>query len=85
LESASHGLKEFQAVRHFLEKGSILVVDDTPIAMNLIPEKSRDMANVFLEEHGVLPGKGAFIVKELSETHFADILFHNFNLVLRMK
>ena len=85
LASASHGLKEFQAVRHFLRKGSVLVVDDTPISINLIPEKSRAKAKAFLEEHGVLPGKGAFILQELLQTEFADVLFHNFNLVLKIK
>lgn len=84
LPSAEHGLNEFEAVKRFLKPGSILIIDDTPSSIELIPEPYREVALNFEIEHGVLPGKGAFIYKSLQADSFATLLSHQYNLVLKI-
>lgn len=84
LPSAEHGLREFDAVRSFLFPGSILVIDDTPSDLELIPSPNRATAIEFESKYGVLPGKGAFIVKLLQSEGFAEVISHEYNLVCRI-
>lgn len=84
LPSAQHGLREFEAVKSLLYPGSILVIDDTPSDLELIPSANRATAIEFESKYGVLPGKGAFIVKLLQSEGFAEVLSHEYNLVCRI-
>ena len=85
LPSAKHGLNEFEAVRKFLKPGSILIVDDTPSSIELIPEEFKAVAADFQKEYGVLPGKGAFVTKKLMNENFAELISHEYNLVLKIR
>jgi len=85
LASAVHGLNEFDAVKNFLQPNSILIIDDTPCSIELVPDPFKDVASKFEKEHGVLPGKGALILKQLVVEDFADIISHEYNLVLKIK
>jgi hypothetical protein len=84
LPSAEHGLSEFLAVKNFLTKGSILVIDDTPASLDYIPHEFHDRSLEFLERHGVLPGKGALALKLIKEKNLGEVLLHQYNVVIRI-
>jgi hypothetical protein len=79
--SAVHGLEEFRRVVPFLHSGGILVIDDTPIDLKWIPIQYRQMANEYKNEYGVLPGKGALVVRELQDNAGARKVWHDYNCV----
>ena len=83
LESAIHGLKEFQAITPKLNNGSILFVDDTPISQDWLPHKFRESTQKFENEYGVFPGKGALILKELLGNLNIQILYHEYSYVVK--
>jgi hypothetical protein len=83
LESAQHGLAEFRALAKFIRKGTILVVDDTPATIEYIPKRFHKNVLKFQDEFGVLPGKGALIIKELKNIKGAKILSHEYNIVVK--
>ena len=88
--SAEHGLMEFQAVQPALRKGDLVFVDDTPVNMTLslfvgMPDIIRE-ANKFFQLHKQWPGKGAFILKEISsppQSRF-KIIFHYYSVVIEV-
>lgn len=75
-----HGLAEFNAVHPFLAKGSIMVVDDTPIEFSLLG----DQAWEHFRDDGFVPGKGALILRSPLIDQY-DLLYHHYNLVLKKK
>lgn len=85
LAAARHGLAEFKALYQYIKTGSVLVVDDTPSLIKYIPEDFHKIALNFLNDYGVLPGKGALILKELQKMKNAEILVHEYNLVVKFK
>ena len=82
--SAEHGKKELIAIRPFLRTGTIIVVDDTPVSMKWIPFSDQGVATKFKIEYGVFPGKGAFYNEALMGIDFT-IIYHDYNLVIRIK
>jgi hypothetical protein len=84
LPSAEHGLNEFLAVKTFLFKDSILIIDDTPASIDYVPVAYRDEALKFLKTYGVLPGKGSLALKAIKETNFGEVLLHQYNVVIRI-
>jgi predicted O-methyltransferase YrrM len=83
LPSARHGEKELSALIPYLRPGTILVVDDTPKTMSWIPSSNQSVAIDFMNQFGVLPGKGAFFRTALRDFDF-QILYHDYNLVIRI-
>ncbi len=81
--SAEHGLREFLAIEEKLMPGSILVVDDTPKYESWIPIEARSISDTFKKTHGVLPGKGAFIIKLLLNRKNCMIIAHDYNVVFQ--
>lgn len=75
-----HGLSEFHAVHPFLDTGSVLVVDDTPIEFSLFGDQAR---NNFRDDE-VVPGKGTLILRSPLITQY-DVVYHHYNLVLKKK
>lgn len=84
LPSALHGLAEYQAISDRLAPNTLLLIDDTPheeyFKSLKLPKKSQE----FKEQHGVYPGKGAFIKDELSKKYNFEVLFHEYSLLLRI-
>ena len=87
--SAEHGLLEFQAVQPAFRKGDLVFVDDTPVNMTLslftgMPDIIR-VANKFFESHKQWPGKGAFILKEISspQSRF-KVIFHFYSVIIEV-
>ena len=83
LESAMHGLAEYQAIAHRLNNGSLLFVDDTPISQDWLPLEFRESTQKFEKEYGVFPGKGALILKELLGNPRIQFLHHEYSVVIR--
>lgn len=82
LASAEHGRNEINAIKHHLNTGTILVIDDTPASIEWIPEEDKAAAARFQQQYGVLPGKGAFFEQVLDDLEFS-VLHHDYNLVLK--
>jgi len=76
LPSAEHHLKEFNIVKHLLQKGSIILIDDTPISREwfdnaLCSELYHTMKNNFNTE---MSGKGSLVNKELEKMGATKIM-----------
>lgn len=76
LPSAEHHLNEFNAVKHLLHKGSIVLIDDTPISANWyddacsIPENDSRKVNF----NPNMSGKGSLVNTELEKMNATKIL-----------
>ena len=87
--SAEHGLLEFQAIQPYLRKGDMVFVDDTPVNMTLSLFIGMSdiiaVANEFFQMHQQWPGKGAYILKEISllQTRF-KIIFHYYSVIIEV-
>jgi hypothetical protein len=81
--SAVHGLREFFAIRPALKDGGLLLVDDTPASVELLPEPVQAAARDFEARYGIVPGKGMFI--ELYLAGRADVvkLRHHYQTLYR--
>lgn len=82
LPAAQHGLAEFNALKKYIRKGTVIVVDDTPATIDYIPKHFHKYTFKFLEELGVLPGKGALILTEFQKMKNVQVLLHEYNLVV---
>ena len=82
LPAAIHGLSEFKAILELTHENSLVLIDDTPSKISDIPYIFQREAALFLEQHGVLPGKGAFILNSKEIRNF-EIIHHGYNLLLR--
>jgi len=88
LDSAKHGLMEYKAIRNKLTGGAILFVDDTPISQDWMPQEWKSIEQIesakkFEIEHGVFPGKGALILKEIARLPNIEILYHEYSVVIK--
>lgn len=76
LPSAEHHLKEFNAVKHLLHKGSIVLIDDTPVSKDWydnacsIPENDSRKLNF----NPNMSGKGSLVHTELEKMNATKIL-----------
>ena len=83
LSSASHGLREYFAIKPNLVAGILLFIDDTPVDLLGIPKEFHEVAKKFRDTHGVLPGKGAFILKEIERNMSFKVLHHSYSVVIQ--
>lgn len=83
--SEIHGFNEFLAVKPLFEKGSLLLIDDTPSSPSWLDVREgcyHDMIKYY-DEHEAMPGKGAKVVKELAKTGEAEIIHHYYQYFVR--
>jgi hypothetical protein len=84
-QSAEHGMKELTAIIPFLQKGSLILIDDTPcdkwFEANVNPKAVKE----FKEEFGVFPGKGAFFEQVLRPQFTYRVLHHEYSLLLEIQ
>jgi len=80
----SHGLAEFVAVHYLMPINSILMIDDTPKDLDLIPREFQAKAREHQLKTGRIPGKGSLV---LTHDFFNcyEIIFHQYNLVALKK
>jgi len=83
LPSGYHGLKELIAIEPLLKKGTILLIDDTPKSIEFCPDSQKEKAKRYLDQYGMMPGKGMFIKKVLEERSNIELIFHEYQLLFR--
>jgi len=76
-----HGLAEFNALLPFLDTGSVIVIDDTPIEAHLLGTAGEE----FFLNRGFVPGKGASVLAQKRTLEEFDVAYHHYNLVLVKK
>jgi len=84
--SAEHGLKEWNALQALAKPGTVVLIDDTPKSIDFIPDLGkqwRQQAAASLASFSFLPGKGAFILRDVENRCDVDILHHGYNLLVR--
>jgi cephalosporin hydroxylase len=79
--AAEHGLREFKSIFPKLQPGAFIFIDDTPLNLDYITDTSRARATEYLQDEGVLPGKGAEIVKILAKAEIMPI-FHRYSIII---
>ena len=80
--SGMHGLAEYNALKTSIQKGTLMLVDDTPSTPYWIDNRDRlykDMVS-FYNQFGFLPGKGMYILNQVKN---ATTLLHNYQLLYR--
>jgi len=81
MPAALHGLAEWHAVRPMMESQSVLMIDDSPLGLEWVPEHARDSAKEFYAEYGYWPGKGALVHQELCKDPRVSVVWHGYNSV----
>jgi hypothetical protein len=84
-ESAVHGLAEFEAISEGLRPGNLVLIDDTPVSMEYIPDRNHPEAISYFEIHQVWPGKGALVLRQIQKSDEYEVLFHEYALLFRKK
>lgn len=84
LPSAAHGLAEWKALQPLLAPGTLVVIDDTPSQLSMIPREHRHVARAFQAAHGTLPGKGALVLADIRDRADIEVIYHHYNLVMRV-
>ena len=81
--SAEHGLREWRAIEPLMRPGSLLIVDDSPVSAEWVPQEFRSAVSEDENRHGYIPGKGALIEKELTKRPHVRKIWHKYNIVYR--
>lgn len=85
LPSAEHGLKEFMAIEESFKAGSLVLIDDTPSKLRFETISNSSVGSKkFIEEYGMIPGKGAFILKYLDKHFKYQVLCHDYAILIRI-
>ena len=76
LPSAEHHLKEFKCVKHLLRKGSVILIDDTPISPEWLDNgKNNPIYNDFKKQFNEkMTGKGSLVNNELEKMGATKIM-----------
>ncbi len=81
LPSAVHGLREFLTCADKLKPGAMVLVDDTPKGLEPWGETTPQVSQ-FVSTWGIVPGKGAFILKLLDGSPGFEVLAHDYQLLI---
>ena len=76
----SHGLAEFVAIHNLLRINSILIIDDTPKQLGLIPQEYQREAREYQLKTGRIPGKGSLVLTHILFNCY-EIIHHEYNMV----
>ena len=80
--AAMHGLNEYLALIPSLRKGTLLLIDDTPINPYWLDSRGQlynDMTNYY-NNNNELPGKGQYVLKVYKK---AKTLLHNYQVLYK--
>lgn len=84
--SAMHGLREWEALAPLLRSGSMILIDDTPLRADMFHQKIYvKLAKAWEAEHGYVPGKGALILEKLKEDPNYEVVYHGYNVLIKVK
>jgi len=74
-QSALHGLAEFEALPGNLKSGTLVLIDDTPASISLIPREFNATAQSYYDTHFVWPGKGSLVLKRILDSEDFEVVF----------
>jgi len=86
IPSAIHGFNEFFTILPTLKKGSLLLIDDTPLNLEILSAASPTTINdvvKFKLSYGFMPGKGALIKNFLEKNKLGELVSHEYQLLWR--
>lgn len=80
--SAEHGQKEYVALTPSFKKGTLLLIDDTPINPYWLDTRDQlyDDMTIYYNKHHHLPGKGQYV---LDIEKPANLLLHNYQILYK--
>jgi hypothetical protein len=69
--SAFHHWKEFQACRHLLHTGSVVLIDDTPVSNKWFDQGVNHHLHTYMQSRNIIEpiGKGSLVGRELEAGH----------------
>jgi hypothetical protein len=83
--SEAHVVSEWEAMRAGAAPGTMVLIDDTPLDVNWVPRQDLVVqATAHLEATGAMPGKGARLLRELADDPSVEVLWHGYNVLLRI-
>lgn len=84
--SEAHVVAEWEALRPVAGPGTLVLIDDTPLDVNWVPRGDlAAAATAHLEATGSMPGKGARLLRELADDPAVEVLWHGYNVLLRIR
>lgn len=81
IPSGLHGFNEFIAVIPFLKKGTVLIIDDSPIDLSLCPDYAKIDSEKCFQKFGLYPGKGMFIDPVITKFKNIKKIFHKYQII----
>lgn len=84
--SEAHVVAEWEALRRSATAGTLVLIDDTPLDVNWLSR--RDLAAAaaaYRAANKAMPGKGARLLRELADDPSVEILWHGYNVLLRLR
>ena len=86
--SAIHGLGEFLALLPFLSKGSLILIDDTPVdkfaAEKANGTKWSDKWFKSKQKLGFTPGKGTLVKQFIEHNALGKVLKHDYQILFKL-
>jgi hypothetical protein len=79
--SGLHGFKEFIEIIPLLKKGTVLLIDDSPIDILHCPEYAKHVSSNYFNQFGMIPGKGMFIDPIIKNFKNIKKVFHKYQIV----
>ena len=83
IPSGNHGLAEYKSLIPVIKKDTLLLIDDTPINPYWLDTRNKlynDMSVYYLNNNNTLPGKGMFVLNEITN---ANKLIHNYQVLYK--
>lgn len=81
--SALHGKNEFEAIKPLLRTGDLILIDDTPADIDLLPAEYREAWQRYISTWNAMPGKGGLVVAEIAKDQRYEILFHEYAVLIK--
>lgn len=82
--SMNHGRSELLAAMKFLARGSLVLIDDTPVGISFWGQ-NEDLAENFRLRTGMVPGKGRAILNDDNLMAYFEVLHHSYSVLLRYR
>ena len=79
--SGLHGFKEFLSILPLLKKGTILLIDDSPLNIDFCPEYAKTTSRNYFEKYGIYPGKGMFIEPIIQSFKNVKKIYHKYQII----
>ena len=78
--SMQHGLNEFLLIDSFIDVGTVIAIDDTPISLELF---GQEVVDKYKENKDFLPGKGTYVLEHINKKNNYEVIYHHYSLVIK--